>query len=125
MLTVNQHSGALGGLTNSLHPTPGLVDGAMKPFAATEDDTLRRRHATEISALQARIDQLEEAVASNRTIGAALGLVMERFHLDRTTAFAYLVRMSQDSNTKLAVVAERLLTDSEHDSSEEAAASSS
>ena len=56
-----------------------------------------------------QIDQLQEAVKSRGLIGQAVGLVMERFRLDEARAFAFLTRLSQDQNTKLRVIAERLV----------------
>lgn len=55
------------------------------------------------------ITQLSEAVRTRQTIGQAVGVVMERFSLDEARAFAFLTRISQDTNTKLRVIAERLL----------------
>ena len=56
-----------------------------------------------------RIDQLEEAVASRQVIGQAVGMVMERFHVDDARAFGFLTRLSNQENLKLRLVAERLL----------------
>jgi AmiR/NasT family two-component response regulator len=63
--------------------------------------------------LQQQIQELTDAAASNRITSTALGMVMERHHLDREQAFAWLVRESQDSNTKLLTVALNLIVRAE------------
>ena len=45
--------------------------------------------------------QLTEAVASRHDIGAALGIVMERYKVSEEEAFSVLRKSSQDNNTKL------------------------
>lgn len=56
-----------------------------------------------------QITQLQEAVQTRQLIGQAVGVTMERYSLDEARAFGFLARLSQDSNIKLRVVAERLL----------------
>ena len=51
------------------------------------------------------LEQLREALASRTEIGIALGMVMERFSVDREHAFALLSRISQNSNRNLRGVA--------------------
>ncbi|WP_375424415.1 ANTAR domain-containing protein [uncultured Friedmanniella sp.] len=70
---------------------------------------------TQLAGLEATIAQLKEAVVSNRTVGAAVGVAMERFQLNRATALGYLIRQSQDNNHKLVDVAQQLLTAAEGD----------
>jgi hypothetical protein len=48
---------------------------------------------------------LLKAMESNREIGVAMGILMQRHRLDREQAFAVLRVASQDSNRKLAEVA--------------------
>ena len=55
------------------------------------------------------IGQLKEAIQTRQLIGQAVGVVMERYGMDDARAFAFLNRLSQDSNVKLRVVAEGLL----------------
>jgi AmiR/NasT family two-component response regulator len=62
-----------------------------------------------VEELQRTIDQLENALVTNRTTATAVGVLMERHALEREAAWQLLVRMSQDSNTKLVVVAEEIL----------------
>ena len=56
-------------------------------------------------------ENLGAALASRTTIGIALGLVMERYGMDRTRAFAYLTRIASTSETKLRDVAEHLVAE--------------
>lgn len=49
--------------------------------------------------------QFQSALASRDTIGQAKGMIMERFGVDAVRAFELLVKMSQNSNTRLAEVA--------------------
>jgi GAF domain-containing protein len=56
-----------------------------------------------------REHNLRLALESGRTIGTAIGLVMERFDLDADDAFAYLARISQRSNLKLRDIAAHLV----------------
>lgn len=52
---------------------------------------------------------LKEALSSRKTIGQAIGILMERYHLDEDRAFAFLVRASQEGNVKLRVVAQTIV----------------
>jgi GAF domain-containing protein len=52
---------------------------------------------------------LKEALASRKMIGQAIGILMERYHLDEDQAFAFLVRASQDGNVKLRSVAQKIV----------------
>jgi hypothetical protein len=55
-------------------------------------------------------DQLRRALKTRDTIGQAKGILMERFNTDATRAFELLVKLSQESNTRVADVARRLIT---------------
>ncbi|WP_172832285.1 GAF and ANTAR domain-containing protein [Nakamurella panacisegetis] len=52
---------------------------------------------------------LQTALSTSRTIGAALGILMERHHVTADEAFAMLRRESQHSNRKLSDVAETVV----------------
>ena len=54
-------------------------------------------------------DQLQSALTTRDRIGQAKGIIMERFKIDDIRAFAMLRQLSQDTNTKLADVAQRVL----------------
>ena len=47
-------------------------------------------------------DTLNQALASRKTIGQAIGIVMESYGTDQDKAFAFLVRASSTSNIKRA-----------------------
>jgi hypothetical protein len=55
-------------------------------------------------------ESMTQAVRSHSTIGQAIGIVMERYHLDPDHAFGYIVRISQRSNTKARTIAEQIIT---------------
>ncbi|TCC44006.1 ANTAR domain-containing protein [Kribbella capetownensis] len=68
------------------------------------------RHQAAMAIDYAReIHNLQEAVRTRSTIGTAVGIVMERYHLTDERAFAFLARLSQDGNVKLREVARRLI----------------
>jgi AmiR/NasT family two-component response regulator len=69
-------------------------------FCDGDDDLIRAQQ--EIAGLTA-------AVQSNRVIGVALGILVERHDISPETAFAYLRRLSQDNNRKLRDLAEELV----------------
>lgn len=54
-------------------------------------------------------ENLNAALASRTNIGIALGIVMERYGMDRDRAFSYLTRIASTSETKLRAVAEHIV----------------
>ncbi len=56
-----------------------------------------------------RLDNLNAALASRKTIGLALGILMERLGIDEDRAFTYLTRISATSETKLRDVAAQVV----------------
>ncbi|CAA9240286.1 MAG: hypothetical protein AVDCRST_MAG93-1296, partial [uncultured Chloroflexia bacterium] len=54
-------------------------------------------------------DELRTSADSRTVIGQAQGILMERYSLDGDQAFQVLRRVSQESHTKLARVAEELV----------------
>lgn len=56
-----------------------------------------------------KIQNLEHALATRTVIGQATGVLMERFDLSADRAFAVLVRVSSQTETKLRVIAEELV----------------
>ena len=56
-----------------------------------------------------QVDQLQEALASSRTIGTAVGMVMQKLDVDAETAFAVLSRVSQTSNRKVRDLAAQVV----------------
>ncbi len=55
------------------------------------------------------VADLDDALGSRSQIGQAIGIVRERYKLDEHEAFTFLVRMSQDSNRKMRVVAQEII----------------
>ncbi|CDQ46043.1 MULTISPECIES: GAF and ANTAR domain-containing protein [Mycolicibacterium] len=100
LYTANRTAGALN--LFSFHPnvwtaraeTTGLVLAA---------------HAAAAILASRQSEELESAVASRDRIGQAKGIIMERFKIDDVQAFALLRKLSQDSNTKLADIAEQVI----------------
>ncbi|TQK31183.1 GAF and ANTAR domain-containing protein [Arthrobacter sp. SLBN-53] len=66
-------------------------------------------HAAAAILASRQSEELESAVASRDRIGQAKGIIMERFKVDDVQAFSLLRKLSQDSNTKLADVAEQVI----------------
>ncbi|MGW0163501.1 GAF and ANTAR domain-containing protein [Mycobacterium sp. NPDC003323] len=54
--------------------------------------------------------QFTHALASRDVIGQAKGIIMERLHVDAPTAFQLLIKLSQESNTKLIDIADQVVT---------------
>ena len=63
----------------------------------------------ELGALHRENEQLTEALTSRATIDQAKGILMARHGVDPEEAFRLLVRMSNDSNVRLADVARALV----------------
>lgn len=57
------------------------------------------------------IHNLQEALRTRRTIGQAIGILMERYTLTDQRAFAFLTRLSQHGNVKLNRVAEQFVNE--------------
>jgi hypothetical protein len=57
------------------------------------------------------VHNLQEAVRTRGIIGEAVGILMERYKLTDQRAFAFLTRLSQDSNIKLRVIAQKIIAD--------------
>jgi AmiR/NasT family two-component response regulator len=56
-----------------------------------------------------REGQFHFALASRDRIGQAKGILMERFNIDSVQAFDMLRRLSQESNTPIRDLAERVI----------------
>lgn len=59
----------------------------------------------EVADLRREVETLEVAMSSSRLIGTAIGLVMADHQVSRAAAFDLLRARSQNTNTRLAVVA--------------------
>ena len=67
-------------------------------------------HAAVAMGFVHTVENLGSSVSSRQMIGQAVGILMERYQLSESRAFAYLVRVSRDSNIKLRVVAAEIVT---------------
>ncbi len=54
-------------------------------------------------------EQLQSALSTRDRIGQAKGIIMERFGIDDIRAFGMLRQLSQDTNTKLLDIAQRVI----------------
>jgi GAF domain-containing protein len=93
------------GALNLYAETPG----AFEDFNATSE--LFSHQAAVALAYARHVENLEQAIESRQLIGQAVGVVMERFHLDDARAFAFLTRVSSHQNIKVRVIAERILAE--------------
>lgn len=57
----------------------------------------------------ATVSDFNQALASRKVIGQALGIISERYSVDETGAFDFLARLSQTNNLKLRVVAAEIV----------------
>lgn len=80
-------------------------------------------HAAHALGRALKKQQLTEALGTRKTIGQALGILMERHQVDEGRAFTMRVRASQTSNTKLRQVAAQIVDS--HDSETSATTSGS
>jgi GAF domain-containing protein len=55
---------------------------------------------------------LNQALATRKSIGQAIGILMERYQIDEDRAFQFLMRASSTSNIKLRTVAEEVVVSS-------------
>ena len=64
---------------------------------------------SDLAAATDRAEHLQKAVASNRRIGMAMGILMERHRLTEAQAFDHLRALSQRDNVKLRDLAEQII----------------
>ena len=85
---------------------------ARRPEAFTDDSErvglMLASHAAVAVAQAQKLTHLETALASRDVIGQAKGILMERYKITATQAFALLARASMDTNRKLHEVAQYL-----------------
>ena len=81
--------------------------GAFDEVAVNTGRVLAVHGSLLLTAMLAResADNLERALESNRDIGVAMGILMQRHHLTREQAFHLLCVASQEANRKVADIA--------------------
>jgi hypothetical protein len=67
-------------------------------------------HTSLVWNMMRRDQQFRSAIVSRDIIGQAKGRLMERFDVDADAAFEMLKRMSQESNTPITQLAQRIVT---------------
>ncbi|WP_024441522.1 GAF and ANTAR domain-containing protein [Mycobacterium sp. UM_WGJ] len=77
---------------------------------AVELGLILATHAALAWHMVRRDEQFRSALASRDVIGQAKGMLMERFGIDALQAFELLKRLSQNSNTPLAGVAQQVVS---------------
>lgn len=109
--------GILSGLSFKLY-TADRTAGALNLFAFkpnafdAEDETtgvVLAAHAAAAILASRQGEQLESALSTRDRIGQAKGIIMERFGVDDVQAFEMLRRLSQDGNTRLIDIAQRVI----------------
>ncbi|AOS95119.2 ANTAR domain protein [Mycobacterium intracellulare subsp. chimaera] len=78
-----------------------LADQAVGAMLATHA-------ATALIAANKQI-QFDSALASRDVLGQAKGILMERFKVDAVRAFEMMAKLSQDTNTPVRVIAQRIV----------------
>lgn len=82
---------------------------------AQEIAALLAAHAAIALSAARHTEQMEQALASRKTIGQAIGIVMERYNMTEMRAFQFLIRVSREGNLKLRRVASDLVEQRERD----------
>jgi GAF domain-containing protein len=109
--------GVLSGLSFKLY-TADRTAGALNLFGYepmlwdTEAETIGMvlaAHAAAAILASREGDQLQSALSTRDRIGQAKGIIMERFKIDDVQAFGMLRQLSQDTNTKLIDIAQRVI----------------
>lgn len=95
--------GTVGGL--NLYST---ISEEIDPEAEQVADLFATHAAIALGNARER-DSLNQLLGSRKTIGQAIGIVMERYGINQDQAFAFLVRASSTSNIKLRDIAQALV----------------
>jgi transcriptional regulator with GAF, ATPase, and Fis domain len=83
--------------------------GRIRPETVALAETFAS-HASATVMLAIKAEHLEQAMLTRQRIGQAVGILMERYHLDADSAFSYLRRISQNENVKVRDLAIELVT---------------
>jgi GAF domain-containing protein len=109
--------GVLSGLSFKLYTanrTAGALNlFAFKPHAFDGEDetigTVLAAHAAAAILASREGQELQSALSTRDRIGQAKGIIMERYDVDDVRAFEMLRKLSQDSNTRLIDIAQRVI----------------
>lgn len=97
------HNGDAAGL-NLYARTPEAFDRSTVFIAE-----LFATHAGALLGYAEQVEQLSEGLHARSDIGTAIGILMERYGIDRHQAFAFLARNSQNRNVKVRILAQRVI----------------
>jgi hypothetical protein len=100
LYTANRTAGAL----NLFAFKPNAFDGADETIG-----TVLAAHAAAAILASREGEELQSALSTRDRIGQAKGIIMERYNVDDMRAFDMLRKLSQDSNTRLADIAQRVI----------------
>jgi len=109
--------GVRSGLSFKLY-TASQTAGALNLFALqpnafdTQDENIGAilaAHAAAAVLASRHNEQLQSALSTRDRIGQAKGIIMERYNVDDVAAFDMMRRLSQDTNTKLTDIAQRVI----------------
>ncbi|RZT25684.1 response regulator receiver and ANTAR domain protein [Mycobacterium sp. BK558] len=109
--------GVRSGLSFKLYTTDQTA-GALNLFAQEPNSfgapdenigAILAAHAAAAIMASRQNEQLQSALSTRDRIGQAKGIIMERYNVDDVAAFDMLRRLSQDSNTKLTDIAQRVI----------------
>jgi GAF domain-containing protein len=100
LYTADRTAGAL----NLFSFSPNSFDGDDETIA-----TILASHAAAAILASRQGEQLQSALTTRDRIGQAKGIIMERYDIDDVAAFEMLRRLSQDSNVRLADIAQRVI----------------
>jgi GAF domain-containing protein len=100
LYTANRTAGAL----NLFAFKPNAFDGESETFG-----TILAAHAAAAILASREGEELQSALSTRDRIGQAKGIIMERYGVDDVRAFDMLRKLSQDSNTRLSEIAQRVI----------------
>ena len=100
LYTANRTAGAL----NLFAFKPNAFDGEAETIG-----TVLAAHAAAAILASREGEELQSALTTRDRIGQAKGIIMERYGVDDIRAFEMLRRLSQDSNTRLVDIAQRVI----------------
>lgn len=86
-----------------------LIDASMVDISAVDAPDVAELRCR-LRAAEREVAELKEALASQRLIGVAVGLLAHRFQCSPEQSWQLLVRLSQTTNVKVREIA-RVLTD--------------